>query len=565
MNFPLWDIPAPGLLIAGVAIFHVFISHFAVGGGLFLVLAERKARREHDDALLAFVERHSRFFALVTLVTGALTGVGIWFTIGLINPSATASLIASFVWGWAIEWTFFVTEIAAAIVYVYGWHRLSPAVHLRVGWVYFIAAWLSLAVINGILTFMLTPGAWVATHGFWAGILNPTYLPSLVTRTAGAAVLAGVYALLTASWMANRDERARIARYAATRWVLPGAIVMPIGIAWYLGAASRAGVQVAAAFGAASRSIPAIVHAAFSAPSSGQPMAERAVMVFALASAVLIVVTAVIARWRASRYGPATAAVAMVCALLTLGAGEWIREDLRKPFILGDYMFVTGVRLPAPEGSALPSAPGGDRFALDAVEQRGVLQSALWSRPLPVTGDATVDAIARGQEISSAVLFRVPHEGRLQRGPSARPRHERRRGERVARTARASDRRLGPAGVVGDAARGHRVLARPAHAALCRHGRRAAGARRVSRVARWDDAGRHRAGRGGIVVGRARVRGALLGLPRQGRAVPLQRQGTHGRRVLRAHRPSAHGERGHAALRWHGSGAAGARRLPAEY
>ena len=123
------------------------------------MLAERKARREHDDALLAFVERHSRFFALVTLVTGALTGVGIWFTIGLINPSATASLIASFVWGWAIEWTFFVTEIAAAIVYVYGWHRLSPAVHLRVGWVYFIAAWLSLAVINGILTFMLTPGA----------------------------------------------------------------------------------------------------------------------------------------------------------------------------------------------------------------------------------------------------------------------------------------------------------------------------------------------------------------------------------------------------------------------
>ena len=84
---------------------------------------------------------------------------------------------------------------------------------------------------------------------------------------------------------------------------------------------------------------------------------------------------------------------------LTLGAGESIREDLRKPFILGDYMFVTGVRLPAPEGSALPSAPGGDRFALDAVEQRGVLQSALWSRPLPVTGDATVDAIARGQEI----------------------------------------------------------------------------------------------------------------------------------------------------------------------
>ena len=27
------------------------------------------------------------------------------------------SLINTFVWGWAIEWTFFFTEIAAAIVY----------------------------------------------------------------------------------------------------------------------------------------------------------------------------------------------------------------------------------------------------------------------------------------------------------------------------------------------------------------------------------------------------------------------------------------------------------------
>ena len=52
MNFPIWELPASGLLIAGVAIIHVFISHFAVGGGLFLVLAERKARRAAvEDAM----------------------------------------------------------------------------------------------------------------------------------------------------------------------------------------------------------------------------------------------------------------------------------------------------------------------------------------------------------------------------------------------------------------------------------------------------------------------------------------------------------------------------------
>src|SRR5687767_8388789 len=44
---------------------HVFVAHFAVGGGLFLVWTERKARRENDAALLDYVRRHSRFFILL--------------------------------------------------------------------------------------------------------------------------------------------------------------------------------------------------------------------------------------------------------------------------------------------------------------------------------------------------------------------------------------------------------------------------------------------------------------------------------------------------------------------
>jgi hypothetical protein len=143
MNYPIWEGPTGGPLIACVAIVHVFVSHFAVGGGLFLVLTERKARREGDERLLAYVRRFSRFFVLLSLVLGAITGVGIWFTIGLVNPQATASLITTFVWVWAIEWTFFAVEIAAAMVYYYGWDRLPARRHMAIGWVYW-TAWLSL-------------------------------------------------------------------------------------------------------------------------------------------------------------------------------------------------------------------------------------------------------------------------------------------------------------------------------------------------------------------------------------------------------------------------------------
>ena len=39
MNYPFWEVPVigGGLVIGIIAILHVFVSHFAVGGGLFLL------------------------------------------------------------------------------------------------------------------------------------------------------------------------------------------------------------------------------------------------------------------------------------------------------------------------------------------------------------------------------------------------------------------------------------------------------------------------------------------------------------------------------------------------
>ena len=47
MNYPAWDVPliGGGLLIGLIAVLHVFVAHFAVGGGLFLVWTEARAYR----------------------------------------------------------------------------------------------------------------------------------------------------------------------------------------------------------------------------------------------------------------------------------------------------------------------------------------------------------------------------------------------------------------------------------------------------------------------------------------------------------------------------------------
>jgi len=371
MNYPVWDVPAPGLLIAAVAIVHVFVSHFAVGGGLFLVLLERMARRDDDQALLGFVRGLSRGFVLLTLVLGALTGVGIWFTIGLVQPQATSRLVSTFVWVWAVEWTLFAVEIAAALVYVYCWDRLDPRRHLAVGWIYAGASWASLVAISGILSFMLTAGAWPQTGRLLDAWWNPTTAPMIAVRTAAAVFLAGLYALFAASFLRDGDTRARVARWSATRWIAPAAAAIPLALAWSLAAAAHAGVDVAETLGAASATPAALASALVTAGTGGQPIVRGAARLAVAGSVVLVLGSLGIGLLRPHRYGRTAAGLLMALGLACVGAGECVREGLRKPWVLDRQLFVSGVRA---------GRDVADPFGTDALAARGVLATARFAR-----------------------------------------------------------------------------------------------------------------------------------------------------------------------------------------
>ncbi|MGO9346775.1 MAG: c-type cytochrome [Terriglobales bacterium] len=328
MNYPVWQLGFPGgLLIAAVAVLHVFISHFAIGGGAYLVLTERRAYSQNDLELLGYVRHHSKFFALLTVVLGAVTGVGIWFTIGLVSPEATSSLIHTFVWGWAIEWVFFFVEIAAALIYAYHWDTLDRQAHLVIGWIYFGAAWASLVVINGIITYMLTPGRWLETRSFGAGFFNPTYWPSLCIRTAMAVGLAGIFGLVTAMWEPS-ILRERVVRWAGWWLVLGIASLLPLS-RWYF------------------HDLPSYSRAYFSGAYIGVRHSLRGA---AVCAGVALILTLVFALLRPKMMNPVVVAVLLVAGIGVMGSGEYLREFSRYPYVINSYIYANDVRVGQMEG-----------------------------------------------------------------------------------------------------------------------------------------------------------------------------------------------------------------------
>ena len=331
MSFPAWDLfLSNSLLIAVVAILHVFVSHFAIGGGLYLVLAESWARRRGDAGQLAYLERYSRFFVLVTLVFGAVSGVGIWITIGLIHPAGTRWLITNFVWGWATEWVMFFLEITAAMLYLYGWKRLEPKLHLAIGWVYFVTAWLSLVIINGILTFMLTPGRWPQTGQFWDGFFNPSFLPATVFRTCVCLTLAGLYASLTAAAEPDRALRVRLLRFNGA--VIAGSLLLALPAGWWY-------------FRALPPEVAALLRTARVPVLAVEVMLVSAAALLALALLGLLVFPA--------RFGRVAAVVLMGLGLAAMGGFEWAREAIRKPFIINNFLYSNGLLMA--EAAQLPA------------------------------------------------------------------------------------------------------------------------------------------------------------------------------------------------------------------
>ncbi|MBN1338512.1 MAG: c-type cytochrome [Bacteroidales bacterium] len=323
MNYPIWELYGlnSGTLVAIIAVTHAFIAHLAVGGGLFLWLTDLKSVRDNDSDIRLYVQKHTWFFLLLTMVFGGVSGVGIWFIIALASPAATSSLIHNFVFGWAIEWVFFIGEIVALLVYHYRFEKMNSKHRLQVAFLYFLFAWLSMVIINGILAFMLTPGKWLDTGYFWHGFFNPTYFSSLLFRTAAATMIAGLFGYVTVVFLNESEFRRKMLRYC-TKWLLfPVPVIILAGIWYYY-------------------SVPdSIRFTTFSLNAQSQLI----VILFIITSVLVFVTGAFFSLKMNPKYQRVMVFVFLLTGLGWYGSFEYMREYARKPYIIHSYMYSTSV------------------------------------------------------------------------------------------------------------------------------------------------------------------------------------------------------------------------------
>lgn len=354
-DYPIFEMPTLGLrlLMAIDAIIHVYMSHGgAVGGSIALVIAAFYAHKKNDHSFYELLRKILMVFFIATTSIGALTGIGIWIHANIINPNGIGSLIRVFFWKWFIEWIVFNLEIVFLLVWFMTWKKneTSPQARsksLKWGLLYAANSWLTMFIITAILGFMLTPEfdgqPWIDPDKFPSlvnynnALFNPTWFPGLFMRTfisiGFGSALAIFWTWILTQFEKDRDPNALEVR--ATSIKVFGRIMTiatPLGVIMGIFYLSKIPEQAKAL-------IPtAMLTRAFSANIDY-------VWTIVLVIGILLLIGCAVSLFVPKKMTYPVAALTVLAFLSFWGFEERVREFIRKPYIIYNYMYANGIRV----------------------------------------------------------------------------------------------------------------------------------------------------------------------------------------------------------------------------
>ncbi|WP_367915834.1 cytochrome c [Leadbetterella sp. DM7] len=343
MDFPMFHLDwlNDRFLIAVIAIIHVLINHgLAVGFIPYITWLEQKgvqnsaADQITDPDWDQMVYNKMKVAFIITTTIGAMTGVGIWFSAALVSPASIGSLIRVFYWAWFTEWLVFVTEVILILIYFLTWKNANKSLrgkirHIRFGWFLAFASWITMVIIVSILGFMMDPGNWNNDKSLLNGFTNPIYLPQLAFRTPVAMLVGGTFGMLltTIFSRSGSEMRAKAVKYAG-QWILVWTPFAIIGAVYYW------------------KVMPEAMKDNMSVAVGSMDFSQYYDLLkyFIAGAAGLSVLLAGWALFRPAKVNFVVVILPCLFILGLLGIFERVREFVRKPYIIGNYMYSNLIR-----------------------------------------------------------------------------------------------------------------------------------------------------------------------------------------------------------------------------
>jgi len=337
MDFPMFFIDFFGnrLLIAVIGSIHVFINHpLAVGAYPLVTLMEWWGYRTKNPDWDNLAHRITFFLFVVTTSVGALTGVGIWFSTALIAPFGIGSLLRVFFWAWFTEWIVFVSEVLLIMAYYLLWKKwgagIQKKLHIGLGAVLSIFSWFTMVIIVAVLGFMMGSGTWPQDQSFLSAVFNPLYLPQLAFRTTYALIVAGLCAWFLIFFFTKKgtEIRQKAVRFVA-RWILAWFVPFALASLWYW------------------QRIPEDMKANLNVGLLTQRFMQwhETLAVLMLLALGAIILVALIGAIRPRMIPGLVLIIPFALGLWLLGHFERVREFIRKPYVIADYMYSNGVKV----------------------------------------------------------------------------------------------------------------------------------------------------------------------------------------------------------------------------
>ncbi|HKC22604.1 MAG TPA: cytochrome ubiquinol oxidase subunit I [Gaiellaceae bacterium] len=201
---------------------HIPLVAFAISFPAMLLFVEWLAFRTGDPLYLTLARRWSRVMVALFAV-GVITGTVLSFEMGLLWPNFMGTFGSVFGLGFAIEGFSFFLEAIFIGIYVYGWGRLSPRMHLLSGIPIVITGFTGSLMVISVNAWMNHPGGFRLRGGAvvdvnpWKALFANSYLwhelihMYIAGYIVSGFIVAGVYAFgrLRGRW--GRYERTALA------------------------------------------------------------------------------------------------------------------------------------------------------------------------------------------------------------------------------------------------------------------------------------------------------------------------------------------------------------------